>query len=171
MSSFRRSAICGSFLEISTGLILPKNMYLAPMSEFQMCLLPYKMCTIHGTGAWQIAVLWCNAGAYDDVLPFFDGCHVVMIQKAILRQSRRETRCPQRLHPRTTTAAAVPASFARPVVLGRHLPQGLRRRSPHKQETQRSMQRWEASEQPPHTTPEQRRPKYAKHDLAQRPDP
>ena len=39
MSSFRRSARCGPFLEISTDLILPKNMYLTPMSEFQMCLL------------------------------------------------------------------------------------------------------------------------------------
>ena len=39
MSSFIRSARCGPFLEISTDLILPKNMYLTPMSEFQMCLL------------------------------------------------------------------------------------------------------------------------------------
>ena len=39
MSSFIRSAICGSSLEISTGLILQKNIYLTPMPEFQMCLL------------------------------------------------------------------------------------------------------------------------------------
>ena len=38
MSSFRRSAICGSLAEFSTGLILPKKIDLTPNPEFQMWL-------------------------------------------------------------------------------------------------------------------------------------
>ena len=38
MSCFRRSAICGSLLEFSTGLILPKTIDLTPNPEFQLRL-------------------------------------------------------------------------------------------------------------------------------------
>ena len=38
MSSFKRLAACGSLLEFSTGLILPKKIHLTPNHEFQMCL-------------------------------------------------------------------------------------------------------------------------------------
>ena len=36
MSSFRRSAIYGSLLELSTGLILPKKKDLTPISNVSM---------------------------------------------------------------------------------------------------------------------------------------
>ena len=41
MSSFIRLAICGSLLEFSTGLMLPKKIDLTPDLEFQMSM---EMC-------------------------------------------------------------------------------------------------------------------------------